>query len=74
MNDEKKSGLSHFIHAIRWSFAGLKTTLRDESAFRQECFLSLLAIPLALYLGETALERVLMVGSLLLVLIVEYGN
>ncbi len=74
MSAHKKSGLNHFIHAIGWSFTGFKTTLRDEAAFRQELCLSLIAIPLALYLGEGVFEQILMIGSLFLVLIVELLN
>ncbi len=73
-NEQKKSGLNHFIHAIGWSLAGFRTTLRDEAAFRQELCLVLIAIPLAIYLGGNAFEKVLMIGSLILVLIVELLN
>jgi len=74
VNEQKKSGLSHLIHATRWSFAGFKATLKDESAFRQECFLFLVAIPLAIYWGETGLEKAVMIASVFLVLIVELLN
>jgi len=74
VSEDKKSGLNHFIHAIGWSWAGFRTTLRDEAAFRQELCLFLIAIPLVIYLGGNAFEKVLMIGSLLLVLIVELLN
>jgi len=74
VNEQKKSGLNHFIHALGWSFSGLRTTLRDEAAFRQEFLLCLICIPLALVLGDTAVEKTLMISSLLAVLIVELLN
>ena len=45
-----------------------------EEAFRLEVFLLLPPLPLALWLGETPVERALLVGSLLLVPIVELLN
>ncbi len=51
-----------------------RAAFRHEDAFRQEVFLAVLLIPLALYLGETGIERALMIGAVLLVLIVELLN
>lgn len=69
-----KTGLRRLINAVGYSWAGLRAAYQYESAFRQELWLSLILVPLALYLGETAVEQVLMVGSVLLVLIVELLN
>jgi diacylglycerol kinase (ATP) len=62
------------LNATGYSWAGLTAAYRHEDAFRQEVFLAVLLIPLALYLGETGIERALMVGTVLLVLIVELLN
>jgi diacylglycerol kinase (ATP) len=62
------------LNATGYSWAGLVAAFRYESAFRQEIFLAVLLIPLALVLGETGIERALMVGAVLLVLIVELLN
>lgn len=70
----RKTGLNHFIHAARWSWAGLLATFRHEAAFRQELALLLVLAPLAWWLGETGVERSMMLGSLILVLIVELLN
>ncbi len=69
-----KTGLRRLFNAMGYSWAGLRAAYKHESAFRQELWLALLLVPLALYLGETAVERVLMVGALLLVLVVELLN
>lgn len=69
-----KTGLQRVINAAGYSWAGLTAAFRHEDAFRQEVFLSLLLIPLALYLGQTGIERALMAGAVLLVLIVELLN
>ena len=57
-----------------FSLAGLKTAWRNEAAFRQECALCIVMIPLAFWLGRTAVERALLMGSCLLVLVVELLN
>lgn len=60
--------------ALRWSLQGIATAFRIESSFRLECYLVLLLGPLAFLLGATAVERVLLFGSLLLVLSAELLN
>lgn len=69
-----KTGLKRIINAAGYSWAGLRAAFRHEDAFRQEVLLAVVLIPLALYLGDTAVERVLLIGSVLLVLIVELLN
>ena len=69
-----KTGLQRVLNAAGYSWAGLTAAFRHEDAFRQEVFLALLLIPLGAYLGETGIERALMVGAVLLVLIVELLN
>ena len=69
-----KTGLQRVLNAAGYSWAGLSAAFKHEDAFRQEVFLALLLIPLALYLGETGIERALMAGAVLGVLIVELLN
>jgi diacylglycerol kinase (ATP) len=69
-----KTGLARIFNAAGYSWAGLSAAFRHEDAFRQEVFLALLLIPLALYLGETGIERALMVAAVLGVLVVELLN
>ena len=69
-----KTGLQRVLNAAGYSWAGLTAAFRHEDAFRQEVFLALLLIPLALYLGQTGISRALMIGAVLLVLIVELLN
>ena len=69
-----KTGLRRVLNAAGYSWAGLGAAFRHEDAFRQETFLALVLIPLALILGDTGIERALMIGSVLLVLIVELLN
>ncbi len=69
-----KTGLRRVLNAAGYSWAGLTAAFRHEDAFRQELFLALLLIPLAIYLGETGIERALMIAAVLGVLIVELLN
>jgi diacylglycerol kinase (ATP) len=62
------------LKAARNSWAGLVHAFRNERAFRQEIGVLLPAIPAAWWLGETSVERTLLIGSWLLVLVVELLN
>ncbi len=53
---------------------GLRATFKEEEAFRLEVLLALILIPLGFYFGETGVEKVLLSGSVLLVLLVEILN
>lgn len=74
MADQGTSGFKRIYNATRYSFAGLTAAFKNEAAFRQELVLMLILIPAALWLGESAIEKVLLISSLLLVLIVELIN
>jgi diacylglycerol kinase (ATP) len=69
-----KTGLRRLINAAGYSCAGLAAAARHEDAFRQELALAAVLVPLGLWLGATGVERALLVGSVLLVLIVELLN
>ena len=56
------------------SYIGLTAAYRNEEAFRQELLLSLVLFPVACWLGDNNVERALLAGSLLLLLIVELLN
>jgi len=61
-------------HAFRWSLQGLAACWRLESSFRLECVLAAALAPIGLWLGETPVERVLLVASLLAVIAMEVMN
>ncbi|MFZ2974587.1 MAG: diacylglycerol kinase [Ferribacterium limneticum] len=69
-----KKGLRRLINALGYSRDGIAAAWRNEAAFRQEILLAAIALPLAFYLGKTGVERALMVGSVILILIVEILN
>lgn len=69
-----KTGLRRLINAFGYSMAGLKAAYQNEDAFRQEVLLALVLLPLAFILEQDAIGRALMVGSVLLVIMVELLN
>lgn len=68
------TGLTRIINAYGYSMQGLAAALKHESAFRQEAVLFIVLLPAAIWLGQDWLQTILLVGSLLLVLIVELIN
>jgi diacylglycerol kinase (ATP) len=69
-----RRGVQRLVNALFYSLSGLALAFRHESAFRQEVALAALLLPTALVLPVPAAERVLLIGSVLLVLIVELLN
>jgi diacylglycerol kinase (ATP) len=70
----KPSGVTRVLRAFGNSLKGFRGAFREEAAFRQELGLAVIAIPLGLWLGETGVERALLVAPVLLILIVELLN
>jgi diacylglycerol kinase (ATP) len=69
-----KTGIKRLANAFTYSIAGTLAAFKHEDAFRQEVILSIVLIPLAIYLGQTAIEQSLMIASILLIIIVELLN
>jgi len=68
------TGIRRLINATRYSFEGFAAAARHEAAFRQELLLAAILLPLGLWLGENGVERALLAGSVLIVLVVELLN
>jgi diacylglycerol kinase (ATP) len=62
------------VRAFSYSMKGLRAAYKKESAFRQELILAVVLVPLGLWLGHNGVERALLIGSVLLVMIVELLN
>ncbi len=69
-----QTGLRRIWNAFGYSLSGLHAAYRNEDAFRQESLLAVLMIPLALFMSVPNVGKALMIGSVLLVLIVELLN
>ncbi|MGI6656831.1 MAG: diacylglycerol kinase [Desulfobulbus sp.] len=68
------TGLARLLRATACSYAGFVAAFRSEEAFRQEVLLCLVLLPLGCWLGDSNVERALLVASLLLLLLVEILN
>lgn len=68
------TGVKRIFYAARYSWSGICSAWKNEAAFRQEVILVALGLPLALWFGKSGVERALLIGSLLLVIIVELLN
>lgn len=73
-NLKGKTGVRRVWNALGYSLAGLRATYTHEAAFRQEVWLAVALIPLALWLNVSNLGKALMIASVMLVLIVEILN
>lgn len=74
MANQNAKGLMRLYNAVFFSIAGFKSVWKHEEAFRQEVYLLIVAMPLAFWLAETTVERLLMIGSIILILLVELLN
>ena len=74
MTERQASSLKRLLNAAKYSYQGFMHALRGEAAFREEVCAAVILIPLACYLNVSATERILMIGSILLLLIVELLN
>ncbi|HZX81322.1 MAG TPA: diacylglycerol kinase [Lysobacter sp.] len=62
------------LKAAKWSLQGLRAAWRHESSFRLEVWLFVVLAPLAWWLGQSGVERALLIGSMLAVIAVELLN
>jgi len=70
----KPRGLARLLGAFGNTWKGLAGCWREEEAFRQECLLALVVVPAGLWLGANGVERALLIGPMLLILVVELLN
>jgi diacylglycerol kinase (ATP) len=74
MANQNAKGFKRLINACFFSAAGFKATWEHEEAFRQEVILFVVSTPLAIWLGGTLVEKLLLIGSVVLVMLVELLN
>ena len=69
-----KTGVRRVWNAFKYSLDGLRAAYQHEDAFRQEVLLAAVLVPVALYFGHSGVEKALLIGAVLLVVIVELVN
>ena len=70
----KPTGFVRLVNAFGNTWKGYVGAFREEAAFRQELALCVVLFPLGLWLGDTGVERALLVGPIFIILIVELLN
>ncbi|HEU0225569.1 MAG TPA: diacylglycerol kinase [Steroidobacteraceae bacterium] len=71
---DKKTGPARIARAFGSTWRGFRAAWREEEAFRQECALAAVVLPLGVWLGEDGVERALLIGPMLFVLAIELVN
>jgi len=74
MAGQANRGIFRFVEAAKYSWQGMVAAYKNEEAFRQETILALLLTPVAFIISDTGVELALLIGSLILVIIVELLN
>lgn len=74
VNPQKtRRGLHRLWHATGYSLQGLRTAW-GETAFRQEAIAAMVLLPASVWLGRTWVETALLVGTVVLIMVVELLN
>lgn len=74
MNKPERRGLARIMWASCYSYQGIAAAFRHEAAFRQELTAMIILLPFAFWLGETAVQRIVLIAPCILVIIVELIN
>ena len=74
MSQRPAHGIRRIINATRYSAQGIKQAFTGEAAFREEVYAAAVLLPLVYWLDVSAVERVLLIASVVIVLIVELLN
>lgn len=74
MPSSEPRGPRQIGRALVWSWKGLRAAWRHEASFRLEAYLSVVLFPLGFWLGQDAIEKAMLCGSLILVLSAELLN
>ena len=74
MHRIKLSGWQRFLHSFAASYRGIRGAFRNEAAFRQELLVAVPVVVGGLWLGKTGVERALLIGPMILILVVEMLN
>ena len=74
MGNKNENLIGHIKNAFIYTFAGLKAAWKNELAFRGEVVVVTIMLPLGIWLGRSAVERALLIASILLILLTELLN
>ena len=72
--DKHTTGPTRLARAFGSTWRGFCAAWREEEAFRQECLLGIVVVPLGLWLGANGVERALLIGPMFFLLAIELVN
>lgn len=70
----KATGIRRIINAAKYSMLGFRSAIKYETAFRQEALLFVIAFIVVMLIDFSIPERILLLGSIAFVMIVELLN
>lgn len=70
----KNTGITRVFKAFSYSMSGIASAFKNEAAFREEAILACLMVPFSLFFNISVVEHLVLIGSVILVLIVELLN
>lgn len=74
MASEERRGLKQIANAAKWSVQGLRATFKYEASFRLEFYLFLILVPVAIFVAQSAMQLLILIGCMVFVLILEILN
>ncbi len=74
MPSTERRGFKQIAKALQWSLKGLHATFKHEPSFRLEFYLFIILVPLAIYITQSAMQLLLLIGIMVWLLILEILN
>ncbi|NLD36324.1 MAG: diacylglycerol kinase [Desulfatiglans sp.] len=74
MGDGSNRGLKRLVNAFFYSVAGFKAAWKNEEAFRQEIIAGIIFVPSGFFIGETGIQKAILIISYLIIPLVELLN
>ena len=74
MGDGTNKGFKRLVNAFYYSMEGFRAAWKNEEAFRQEILAGIIVVPAGFLLGTTGTQRAILIGSFLLIPLVELLN
>ncbi|MFD2722453.1 diacylglycerol kinase [Ignatzschineria indica] len=74
MNKPNRKGLARIVAATQYSLRGLQAAYRNEEAIRQELWAGIVIVPLAFLIADSGVELALLLGSAILIFLMELVN
>lgn len=68
------TGIKRILNACKFSYQGFKSTFKTEAAFRQECYLGIIALPIAFVIADSVIEWLFLFTSFMLIMLTEVLN